>query len=147
MKGLFFTHIMANFKKHYNLKIIPISISVLLLLNTNAYPLTIPSDNNTTLRSNLMTDTINREQEIKRLKFVTELKSFEKELEIKARELGYTVNDETKFVLLLGENLSTSSYYKLFTHGFHAAGLNIVYLSYETPPSGLEQKNEFSQKQ
>ena len=63
---------------------------------------------------------------------------FEQTLENQARKLGYSVNQDTKFVLQLGDTLDRSRYYITFNAGFQKGGDNILLLPVKTMPADLE---------
>jgi len=118
-------------------------ICIVIFSYSNSSVLFASDNTNSHLRNVLVTSRIAVKSDIERLEFVANIQSFENELETRARKLGYHVDDETRFVLLIGDNVLESSYYKIFTHAFQKQGLNIVYLSYNTFPNDLEEKMKF----
>lgn len=60
---------MLKFRKDFSFGIALIFISIFFLFNTNTYSLSALSDNKATLRANLMTDAIDREDDDRRMRF------------------------------------------------------------------------------
>ncbi|MCX5708145.1 MAG: 6-phosphogluconolactonase, partial [Candidatus Omnitrophica bacterium] len=57
--------------------------------------------------------------------------TFIKKLHRRSREVGYRVDKETKFSLLIGGNVKTSPSYRLYNRLLQMAGEDVVYLPYE----------------